>query len=79
MNQYKNASFVKLFLRFTIVFFIVVTIIKMIMGFFQFDGLEGLKSTYFVDGKRQPFLGKTGVMSLIYGLFMAGFYKFIKK
>lgn len=79
MKQYKNASFVKLFLRFTIVFFIAVVIFKTVVGFFQFDGLEGLKNTYFVDGKWQPFLGKISVISLIYGLFMAGYYKFIKK
>lgn len=79
MNQYKNASLVKLFLRFTIVFFIVVLIFKTFLGFFQFDGLEGLKNAYFIDGKWQIFIKKVGVMALIYGGLMAVYYKFIKK
>lgn len=79
MNQYKNASFLKLFLRFTVVFFAIVFLIKVVMGFFQFDGIEGLKNEYFIDGKWQPFIKMIWLMSLIYGLFMTVYYKFIKK
>ncbi len=79
MNQYKNASFIKLAIRFTIVFFILVTLIRLFMGFFNFDGYEGLKNAYLVDGKWQPFLKTQGLMSVLYGLLLAGYYKFIKK
>ena len=79
MNQYKNASFLKLFIRFTLVFFVLVAIIKIVMGFFQFDGLEGLKNEYFIDGKWQPFIKTIWIMSLIYGVLMTVYYKFIKK
>ncbi len=79
MNQYKNASFLKLFIRFTIIFFIVVALIKTFTGFFMFDGLEGLKNEYFIDGKWQPFLKTIWLMSMMYGLLMTVYYKFIKK
>ena len=79
MNQYKNASFLKLFIRFTIIFFIVVALIKIFTGFFRFEGLEGLKNEYFIEGKWQPFLKTIWIMSMMYGLFMTVYYKFIKK
>ncbi len=79
MNHYKNASFVTLLIRFTIVFFIVVFLIKTVMGFFQFEGIEGLKNAYFIEGKWQLFIKRIGVMSLIYGVLMTIYYKFIKK
>lgn len=79
MNQYKSARFLHLFLRFSIIFFVIVTILKLGMGFFRFDGFEGLKNEYLIDGKWQPFVQLQIVMSLTYGLFMAVYYKFIKK
>jgi hypothetical protein len=79
MNQYKNARFIHLFLRFSIIFFVIVTILKLGMGFFRFNGIEGMKNEYLIDGKWQPFVQLQVVMSLIYGLFMAVYYKLIKK
>ena len=79
MNQYKNTSFLKLTIRFVIVFFVLVTIIRLFMGFFKFDGIEGLKEAYFNDGKWQMFLRTQVMMSVLYGALMAGYYKFIKK
>ena len=79
MNQYKNASFLKLFIRFTVIFLVLVTFIKIFIGFFQFEGLNGLKNEYFIDGKWQPFLKTIWLMSMFYGLFMTIYYKFIKK
>lgn len=79
MNQYKNTSFIKLAIRFTIVFFVLVTSIRLFMGFFEFDGFEGLKNEYLIDGKWQPFLKTQILFSVFYGLFMTGYYKFIKK
>ena len=79
MNTYKNARFINLFIRFTIIFLLVISLFKMITGFFRFNGMEGLKNEYFIDGKWQPFLRMQVFMSLVYGLFMAVYYKFIKK
>ncbi len=79
MNQYKNASFLKLFIRFTLVFIVVITLFKVFTGFFRFEGLEGLKNEYFIDGKWQPFLKTQWLLSMLYGFFMTGYYKFIKK
>lgn len=79
MNQYKNASFLKLTIRFVIVFFVLVTILRLFIGFFKFDGMEGLQNAYFNDGQWQLFLKTQALMSLLYGLLMAGFYKYIKK
>jgi len=79
MNNYKNIRFINLFIRFTIVFFIVIMLFKLVIGFFRFEGIEGLNNEYFVDGKWQPFIQLQVVMSLAYGLFIAIYYKFIKK
>ena len=79
MNTYKNIRFINLFIRFTIVFIIVITLFKLIIGFFRFDGMQGLNNEYFIDGKWQPFLQLQVLMSLAYGLFIAVYYKFIKK
>jgi len=79
MNQYKNASFLKLTFRFVIGFFVLVTIMRLFIGFFKFEGIEGLKSAYYDNGKWQVFLKMQVIMSVLYGLFMAGYYKFIKK
>lgn len=79
MNQYKNTSFLKLTIRFVIVFFVLVTILRLFMGFFKFDGMEGLKEAYYNDGKWQLFFRTQATMSLLYGVLMAGYYKFIKK
>ncbi len=79
MNTYKNIRFINLFIRFTIVFFIVIMLFKLAIGFFRFEGIDGLNNEYFVDGKWQPFIQLQVVMSLAYGLFIAIYYKFIKK
>ena len=79
MNLYKNTSFLKLALRFFIGFFIFVTILRLFMGFFKFEGIEGLKQAYYYEGKWIFFLQTQLLFSVLYGLFMAGYYKFIKK
>ena len=79
MNNYKNVRFINLFMRFTIVFFIVIILFKLVIGFFRFEGVEGLNNEYFIDGKWQPFIQFQVVISLAYGLFIAIYYKFIKK
>lgn len=79
MNQYKKTSFLKLVLRFVIGFFIFVTILRLLMGFFKFEGIEGLKQAYYYESKWKFFLQTQVLFSVLYGLFMAGYYKFIKK
>lgn len=79
MNEYKNARFFNLFIRFAIIFLVIITVFKIVIGFFRFDGLEGLKNEYFVGDKWQAFLRLQIIMSLIYGLIMALYYKFLKK
>jgi hypothetical protein len=79
MNQYKNQSFLKLTVRFTSIFFVVVTILKMIISIYKNGGIAGMISEYFSAETWLPFLTIQLVMSLIYGLIMAGYYKFIKK
>lgn len=79
MNQYKNTSFLKLTIRFIIIFFVLVTVMRLFIGFFKFEGIEGLKTAYYYDNMWQVFLRTQAMMSVLYGLLMAGYYKFIKK
>jgi len=52
---------------------------RLFIGFFKFEGMEGVQNAYLVDGKWQVFLKTQAMMSVLYGLLMAGYYKFIKK
>ncbi|PKP12838.1 MAG: hypothetical protein CVU08_08440 [Bacteroidetes bacterium HGW-Bacteroidetes-3] len=79
MNPYKNQSFLKLTVRFASIFFVVVTILKVFISIFKNGGISGMISEYFSAETWMPFLTIQVVMSLIYGLIMAGYYKFIKK
>jgi purine-cytosine permease-like protein len=79
MNPYKNQSFLKLTVRFASVFFVVVTILKIIISMFKNGGVSGMIAEYFSAKTWLPFLTIQLGMALIYGLIMAGYYKFIKK
>jgi len=79
MNPYKNQSFLKLTVRFASIFFVIVTILKMIISIFKNGGITGMISEYFSAETWQIFITTQLVISLIYGLIMAGYYKFIKK
>ena len=79
MNPYKNTSFLKLALRFFLVFFIMVGLIRVFMGIFKFDGFEGMQNEFFANGKWVVFLQLQVGLSIVYGVFMAGYYKYIKK
>ena len=79
MNQYKDTSFLKLFLQFFVPFFILFVIISLVMTYFGQEGYEGLKKELFAEDKLTKFVGiKLGV-SILYGLGMTIYYKFIKK
>ncbi len=79
MNPYKNQSFLKLIVRFSSIFFVVVAILKIIISMFKNGGVSGMITEYFSAENWLPFLTIQLGMSLIYGLLMAGYYKFIKK
>jgi hypothetical protein len=79
MNPYKNQSFLKLTVRFASIFFVIVTILKMIISIFKNGGVAGMIAEYFSGETWLPFLTIQLVMSLVYGLLMSGYYKFIKK
>ena len=79
MNPYKNQSFLKLIIRFAAVFFVVVTILKIMISMFKNGSVSGMAAEFFSAETWMPFLTIQLVMSLIYGLIMAGYYKFIKK
>ena len=79
MNPYKNQSFLKLTVRFAAVFLVVVTILKIMISMFKNGSVSGMVAEFFSAETWMPFLTIQLVMSLIYGLIMAGYYKFIKK
>ncbi|KUO68393.1 MAG: hypothetical protein APF83_04170 [Lutibacter sp. BRH_c52] len=79
MNPYKNQSFLKLIVRFSSIFFVVVAILKIIISMFKNGDVSGMITEYFSAENWLPFLTIQLGMSLIYGLLMAGYYKFIKK
>lgn len=79
MDTYKNQSFLKLTFRFASVFLVIVTVLKIIISMFKNGGVSGMVSEYFSAETWLPFLTIQLGMALIYGLLMAGYYKFIKK
>jgi len=79
MNQYKNEPFLKLALRFGFIFLLVISIIKIIFSIFNHGGIDGMVAEFFSADTWLLFVKMQLMMSAIYGLFMAGYYKFIKK
>lgn len=79
MNPYKDQSFLNLTIRFASIFFVIVTILKILISIFKNGGISGMIAEFFSAETWLPFLTIQLVMSLIYGLIMAGYYKFIKK
>ena len=79
MSEYKSQPFFKLALRFGFIFLIVVTLIKIVMAIFSNGSIDGMIQEYFSENTWQQFAKMQLAISAIYGLFMAGYYKFIKK
>lgn len=77
MSKIKT-SFWKLTLRFSIVFFIFYSIVKTIIKIFSV-GFEQMQADLFGPETMYKFLTEIILASVLYGLFMAGYYKFIKK
>ncbi len=79
MNTYKNHSFLKLTIRFGFIFLIVITFIKIVISIFSNGGIDGMLSEFFSPTTWQLFVKMQLLMAALYGVFMAGYYKFIKK
>jgi len=79
MNQYKNKSFFKLALRFAIIFLILVSSIEIIFSIVKNGSFSLMAENLFAEERWKFFVKRLGLISSFYGLFMAGYYKFIKK
>ncbi|MFK5958025.1 MAG: hypothetical protein QM495_04035 [Lutibacter sp.] len=79
MNQYKNQPFLKLVIRFGFIFLIVITLLKIIMSIYSNGSISGMINEFFSEETWLLFVKIQLVMSAFYGVFMAGYYKFIKK
>lgn len=79
MNTYKKQAFFKLALRFGFIFFIVITLIKIVFSTVKNGGIPGMADQYFSADTWLQFVKIQLIMSTVYGLFMAVYYKFIKK
>lgn len=79
MSAYKNQPFFKIALRFAMVLLIFVSLIEIFFSLIKNGGYTGMVNQLFTDGKWVYFIKRLGVMAAFYGVFMAGYYKFIKK
>jgi hypothetical protein len=79
MNSYKKAPFFKLVLQFSIGFSIIVFCIEIIISVIKNASFTAMLQQYFYNGNWVFFFERLIIMSVFYGLFMAGYYKFIKK
>lgn len=76
--SYKKQPFLKLFFRFFFIFLLVVTVLKVVVAIFK-GGFDGMINQYFSENTFYKFAKMQLALSVLYGLFMAGYYKFIKK
>ncbi len=79
MKTYKKEPFFKLVLRFGIIFLISVFFIEIIFSIIVNQSFTVMLQQYFFNSNWIPFLERLIIMSLFYGLFMAGYYKLFKK
>ncbi|MBT8316437.1 MAG: hypothetical protein HKP59_02310 [Lutibacter sp.] len=79
MNQYKNHSFFKIAFRFAFIFLVFVSFIEIGFSILTNVSFSIMIEKLFSEGKWVYFLKRLVAMSSFYGLFMAGYYKFIKK
>ncbi len=77
--DYKQESFLRLFVRFFLVFIVLFTIFKLVIGIFQTGSVSGMIESNFSEENIEKFFKVQLSLSIFYGLFMAGYYKFIKK
>jgi hypothetical protein len=79
MNSYKKVPFFKLVLQFGVGFLIIIFCIEIIISVIKNASFTVMLNQYFYNGNWIFFFERLIIMSVFYGLFMAGYYKFIKK
>ncbi len=79
MKSYKNSSFFKLVFQFGIPFFIIIFFIETIFSVIKNTSFTVMLQQYFYKGNWIFFFERLIIMAFFYGLFMAGYYKFIKR
>ncbi|WP_298368498.1 hypothetical protein [uncultured Lutibacter sp.] len=79
MSQYKDASFLQLTIRFGAGFLVLFSIVKVGLKVLRTGSFDQMIIEYFGPETWYKFLIQILLGSLFYGLFMAGYYKFIKK
>lgn len=79
MATYKNYPFLKLAWRFARIFFVLVFVIEILFSIVKNASFSAMTENYFLNGNWNIFLKRLVFMACFYGLFMAGYYKFIKK
>ncbi|MDX1829383.1 MAG: hypothetical protein R3342_07540 [Lutibacter sp.] len=79
MNSYKKVPFFKLVLQFGVGFLIIIFCIEIIISVIKNASFTAMLNQYFYNGNWFFFFERLIIMSVFYGLFMAGYYKFIKK
>jgi len=77
--EYKKEPFFRLVVRFGIIFFILIFSIEIIFSVIVNASFTAMLQQYFLNGSWIYFLIRLIAMSVFYGLFMAVYYKFIKK
>lgn len=78
MSHLKKVSFFKLVLRFAASFLVFFSLFKIIMKIFK-SSFDEMIAAYFGSETWYLFALQILIGSLFYGLFIAGYYKFIKK
>lgn len=79
MNKYKNVPFFKIAIRFAVVFLVLVSFFEVGFSILKNMSFSIMVDHIFSEGKWINFVKRIGAMSAFYGVFMAGYYKFIKK
>lgn len=79
MNKYKEIPFFKIAIRFALVFLVLVSFFEISFSIIKNMSFSIMVDHIFSERKWEYFVKRIGAMSAFYGVFMAGYYKFIKK
>lgn len=79
MSQYKDVSFLHLAIRFGAGFLVLFSIVKIGLKIIRTGSFNQMITEYFGPETWYKFMIQLFLGALFYGLFMAGYYKFIKK
>ena len=79
MTSIQKQSFFKIALRFALIFLVFITLLKIIVTSLFYSSFNEMLHEYFSKDTWQAFAITQVTFSVIYGLFMAVYYKYIKK